>query len=205
MTDINNTEYLQYKQVENKLVLLYLINKMDLPLSRSQVTDFVREGEYMDFYTLQQTLAEMVEGAYLEKIQDNNNTRYCITDEGLTTLEYFENHIPGSMRTKINKYVQNRFSSVKRDFEVTATYFLDNETNEYVVKCGVYEDKRILMEINVSVVTRSQAKLIQTNWKSHVSEIYMNILNEMVMSREASKDDTDGEPEATFDPIPNPI
>lgn len=189
MTEINNTEYLQYKQVENKLVLLYLINKMDLPLSRSQVTDFVREGEYMDFYTLQQTLAEMVEGTFLEMIQDNNNTRYCITDEGVTTLEYFESHIPGSVRTKINKYVQDRFNSVKRDFEVTATYFLDNDTNEYVVKCGVYEDKRILMEINVSVVSRSQAKLIQTNWKSHVSEIYMNILNEMVINREASKED----------------
>jgi len=47
--------------------------------------------------------------------------------------------------------------------------------------------------------------LIQTNWKSHVSEIYMNILNEMVVNREASKDGTDGESEATFDAIPNPI
>jgi len=169
---------------ENKLILLYLLNKMDLPLSRSQVTDFAREGEYMDYYTLQQTLAEMVEGSYLEKIQDNNNTRYSITDEGVTTLEYFESHIPGAIRSKINKYVRDHFNTVKRDFEVTATYFLDNETNEYIVKCGVYEDKRILMEINVSVVSREQAKLIQNNWKGHVSEIYMNILNELVASRE---------------------
>jgi len=181
LTDINNSEYMQ---VENKLILLYLINKMDLPLSRSQVTDFVREGEYMDYYTLQQTLAEMVEGSYLEKIQDNNNTRYSITDEGATTLEYFESHIPGAIRSRINKYVHDHFNTVKRDFEVTATYFLDNETNEYIVKCGVYEDKRILMEINVSVVSREQAKLIQNNWKGHVSEIYMNILSEMVTSKE---------------------
>ncbi|MDR2649214.1 MAG: DUF4364 family protein, partial [Clostridiales bacterium] len=95
--DINDTEYMQ---VENKLVLLYLINKMDLPLSRSQLTDFVREGEYMDYYTMQQTLEEMVDGAYLEKIQDNNNTRFSITDEGVTTLEYFESHIPGGIRSK---------------------------------------------------------------------------------------------------------
>ena len=176
-------------QVENKLLLLYLINKMDLPLSRSQVTDFVREGEYMDYYTLQQTLAEMVEGGYLEKIQDNNNTRYVITDEGATALEYFESHIPGGIRSKINKYVHNHFSSIKRDFEVTANYFLDNETNEYIVKCGVYEDKRILMEINVSVVSREQAKLIQANWKGHVSEIYMHLLNEMVLNREAATED----------------
>ena len=181
MKELTNTEFMQ---VENKLVLLYLINKMDLPLSRSQVTDFVREGEYMDYYTLQQTLADMVDGAYLEKIQDNNNTRYSITDEGVTTLEYFESHLPGVIRSRINKYVHDHFNSVKRDFEVTATYFLDNDTNEYIVKCGVYEDKRILMEINVSVVSRDQAKLIQSNWKSYVSEIYMNILNELVLSRD---------------------
>jgi hypothetical protein len=173
-------------RVENKLVLLYLINKMDLPLSRSQITDFVREGEYMDYYTMQQTLEEMVVGAYLEKIQDNNNTRFSITDEGVTTLEYFESHIPGGIRSKINKYVHDHFNTVKRDFEVTATYFLDNEINEYIVKCGVYEDKRILMEINVSVVSRDQAKMIQNNWKSHVGEIYMHILNEMVMPRDSA-------------------
>jgi hypothetical protein len=73
---------------------------------------------------------------------------------------------------------------------VTATYFLDSETNEYIVKCGVYEDKRILMEINVSVVSRDQAKLIQNNWKSHVSEIYMNILNEMVITLDSASEHT---------------
>jgi DNA-binding PadR family transcriptional regulator len=181
-----NSEYIK---VENKLVLLYLIDKMDLPLSRSQITDFVREGEYMDYYTMQQTLAEMVEGAYLEKIQDNNNTRYSITDEGVTTLDYFENHIPGRIRSRINKYVHDHFSSVKRDFEVTANYFLDTETNEYIVKCGVYEDKCVLMEINVSVVSREQAKLIQNNWKSHVSEIYINLLTELVKNHDTGQAD----------------
>jgi DNA-binding PadR family transcriptional regulator len=186
---------LQYSsQVENKLVLLYLIDKMDLPLSRSQITDFVREGEYMDYYTLQQTLADMVDGAYLEKIQDNNTTRYSITDDGLTTLEYFENHIPTGIRVKINKYVHDNFNMVKRDFEITAHYFLDSDTDEYIVKCGVYEDKRVLMEINVSVVSRKQARLIQTNWKANVSSLYMNILTELTAPRsqpeEPTADDT---------------
>jgi ABC-type long-subunit fatty acid transport system fused permease/ATPase subunit len=167
-------------RVENKLILLYLIDKMDLPLSRSQITDFVREGEYMDYYTLQQTLADMVEGNYLDKAQDNNNTRYSITDEGITTLEYFESHIPVGIRAKINKYVKAHFDSVKRDYEVTSNYFVNSETGEFIVKCGVYEDKCALMEISVSVVSREQAKLIQANWKAHVSDLYMSILTELV-------------------------
>jgi DNA-binding PadR family transcriptional regulator len=199
----------EYIQVENKLILLYLIDKMDLPLSRSQITEFVSEGEYMDYYTLQQTLAEMVDGGYLEKAQDNNTTRYSVTDEGATTLEYFENHIPGGIRSKITKYVHDHFNSVKRDFEVTANYFLDSETNEYIVKCGVYEDKCILMEINVSVVSREQAKLIQNNWKGYVSEIYINLLNELVKTREAPEpadaSKNEGSPDAPgTEPQPTP-
>ena len=166
--------------VENKLLLLYLIEKMDLPLTRSQITDFVRDGDYMEYYTLQQTLADMVFDGYLEMSQENNNTRYSITDQGLSTLEYFEKHIPGGVRMKINKYVNDNFNSVKRDYEITANYFQDRETNEYIVKCGVYDDDRVLMEINVSVVSREQARLIQKNWKSHVNVLYISILRELI-------------------------
>jgi hypothetical protein len=34
-----------YLKVENKLLLLYLIDKMELPLSRSQITEYVRQAE----------------------------------------------------------------------------------------------------------------------------------------------------------------
>ena len=166
--------------VENKLLLLYLIDKMDLPLTRSQITDFVREGDYMEYYALQQTLADMVSDGYLEMSLENNNTRYSITDQGLSTLEYFEKQIPGGVRQRINKYVQDNFNSVKRDYEITANYFQDRDTNEYIVKCGVYDDDRLLMEINVSVVSREQARLIQKNWKSNVNVLYMSILRELI-------------------------
>jgi DNA-binding PadR family transcriptional regulator len=178
------SEKTEHIQVENKLILLYIINKMELPLSRSQLTEFVREGEYMDYYIMQETLAEMSDEGYLESSQDNNNTRYSITDEGITMLDYFENLIPPSVRAKITQYVQQRFNCIKRDFEVTANYFLDSDTNEYIVKCGAYEDKCLLMEVQVSVVSRAQAKLISSNWKNHASETYLNILNELIRKRE---------------------
>lgn len=169
----------EYKNVENKLLILYLIEKMDLPLSRSQITEYVRQSEYMDYYTLQQTLAEMVEGGYLENSQDNNTTMYTITEDGQTTLDYFEKHIPASIRTKINTYVRDNRRNIKRTYENTATYFPNVENDEFVVKCGVYEDERALMEIFVSVETRDQAKLIQSNWKNHASKLYSNIITEL--------------------------
>jgi DNA-binding PadR family transcriptional regulator len=180
MSDVNATEY---KAVENKLLLLYLIEKMDLPLSRSQITDYVRQAEYMDYFTLQQALAEMVKDGYLENIQDNNNTRYTITGEGQSTLEYFAKHIPTPIRAKINSYVRDNRRIIKRDYEITATYFPNTENNEFMVKCGVYEDERVLMELFISVDTREQAKLIQTNWKTNAKVLYGRIIEALVVEQ----------------------
>lgn len=170
----------EYGQVENKLLLLYLIDKMDIPLSNSQISQFALEENYMNYFSLQQSLAEMVQAKYLDTTQENNTTRYTITDEGLVTLEYFEKHIPITIRNKINSYVLENRKNLKKDYEITANYFYDHNNNEFVVKCGVYENNTTLMEINVSVVSRDQAKLIAQNWKANVNLLYSNVLEQLI-------------------------
>ena len=171
-----------YQEVEKKLLLLYLLDRMDLPLSNAQISEFSLEQNYMDYFLLQQSLSEMVESGYLEKSSDGNHTFYAITDEGLTTLDYFEKHIPLSVRNHINQYVVKHKNIVKRDYEVTANYFYDHGRNEFIIKCGVYEDEAMLMEINLSVVNRDQAKLVCKNWKARVANIYSNIISELAAS-----------------------
>ena len=172
----------EMKNPENRLLLLYLIDKMDLPLSRSQITDYIIQAEYMDYYTLQQALGDMVDGGYLDGTSDNNTTRYTITDEGLQTLEYFEKHIPPSVRNRINQYVKESRGDIKRAFENTATFFPNEAGDEFLVKCGVYEESRVLMELTISVDTREQARLIQNNWKANAKTLYGEIIGRLARS-----------------------
>jgi hypothetical protein len=134
----------------------------------------------MDYYTLQQTLADMVERGYLDIQQEDNSTRYSVTGDGQQTLEYFEKHIPPTVRSKINTYVRDNRRIIKREYENTATYFPNNERGDYTVKCGVYEDERVLMELFITVDTREQAKLIQTNWKTNAKVLYGRIMEALV-------------------------
>ena len=176
----------EYKNAENKLLLLYLINRMEFPMSRAQVTDFVDGTEFMDYFTLQQTLAVMVESGHLDATEenalDNSTTRYAVTDVGQTTLEYFERHIPWSKRQAIDRYITENRGKIKKDYENTATYFPNVENDEFIVKCGVYEDKRALLELFVSVDTREQAKLIQSNWRSNASVLYQRIIEALTVT-----------------------
>ena len=176
------TENAAYKKVEHKLLILYLIDKMELSLSRSQITDYVRQADFMDYYTLQQTLADMAGEGYLDESQDNNNTLYAITGEGQTMLEYFEKHIPAPVRALINGYVRDTRKDIKKEYESTANYFPNAVNNEFIVKCGVYEDERSLLELSVAVDTRQQARLIQDNWKANARMLYGKVIETLITS-----------------------
>lgn len=172
---------IEYKDVEKKLLILYLINRMELSMSRAQITDFVLNKDFMDYFSLEQTLAAMQDQGLLEatevNAQDVSTTRYAVSNEGLQNLEYFENRIPRTARVLINQYIVENRGKIKRDYESTANYFPNLESEDFQVKCGVYEDNRVLMEIIVSVDTREQAKLIQANWKNNSSAVYQKIID----------------------------
>jgi len=172
---------LEYQDEENKLLIMYLISRMEFPMSRAQITDFIMEKELMTYYTLEETLAAVVELGYLEAVketdaQDENTTVYFITEEGITTLDYFESHIPKPVRQVITNYIEENRGKIKKAYETVANYMPNIENNEYRVKCGVYEDKRAIIEIFVSVDTREQAKLIQANWRANASGLYLKII-----------------------------
>jgi hypothetical protein len=123
----------------------------------------------------------MVERGYLavtlENTLDENTTRYTLTEDGITNLNLLENQIPRAVRNMIVQYVEDTRGKIKKGFEKTAHYFpADND--EYIVKLGVYDDKRdtMLMEISVPVVTREQAKYIQANWNANYNTLYQKIL-----------------------------
>lgn len=165
---------------ENKLIILYLVEKMGIALSNSEICQFSLEKNYMDYFSVQQYLAELVEAGWLEKNRDNNNTRYTLTTEGEEVIQYFINHIPDVVKEEINVYVQENSKRIRAEYEVTANYFLEMN-NDYLVKCGLCDsDGSTLMEVSVSVVNKDHAQQICTNWKKNVSKLYGTVLSALI-------------------------
>lgn len=57
---------------ENKLIILYLIEKIEIPLSNSEIWQFALEKNLMDYFSVQQYLSELVESGLLEMTTENN-------------------------------------------------------------------------------------------------------------------------------------
>lgn len=172
----------EYGNVEHKLLILYLIDAMEIPLSYNVISDFILDVGYMDYITLITCLSDMEESNYLEKTIEGTSSRYSITEDGREVLEFFGKRIPIVVKNKIKQYISENKNYIKRDYEIIANYFEEIQEDgrfEYIVKCGTYENDIMLMELNVSVISKDQAKLICNNWKKNISSIYANIIREI--------------------------
>jgi len=141
----------------------------------------------MGYYELEEIIASMVEGNFLDAVQENIEaeggitTHYYLTENGYSTLDKLvDDFLPSPVRKIIDSYVNENRRRLKKDYESTANYFPNVENNEFRVKCGVYEDTRALLELFISVDTREQAKLIQNNWREKTSEMYQQIIEVLI-------------------------
>ncbi|MDO5388530.1 MAG: DUF4364 family protein, partial [Clostridia bacterium] len=87
--------------------------------------------------------------------------------------------IPESKRKSIITYVRKNKGVIKKEYAVSANYFMYDD-DEYVVKCSFIEDDVTLMELNITVVTKEMAKQVKKNWKQNVSSIYNNLLQSLL-------------------------
>ena len=49
-----------------KLIILYMLNEVDFPLTNSQISEFILEKEYTNYFHLQQAFSELVDSNLLE-------------------------------------------------------------------------------------------------------------------------------------------
>ena len=87
-----------------KLIVLYMLNRVTFPLTKAQVGDFLLEKEYTNFLTLQQVFAELADADMVTAKSSRNRTYLMITEEGRSTLSYFENRIGDSIKAEIDSF-----------------------------------------------------------------------------------------------------
>ena len=80
-----------------KLMILYLIEKVDFPLSNSQISEFILDKGYTNYFTVQRAFHELEEENMLRVKQIRNMSHYALSDEGSEAIEMFEYQIPNSM------------------------------------------------------------------------------------------------------------
>ena len=56
----------------NKLLILYILNKINMDLTNSQITQVVLDTEVINYFSLQQFLSQLMESKFLTTYKDSN-------------------------------------------------------------------------------------------------------------------------------------
>jgi predicted transcriptional regulator len=168
---------------EKKLILLYIIEKIDMPISNLHMTKIILENNYMNYFLMQQFLNELCESNLLSAETIDNKTSYLITGYGRQTLEYFLKLIPKGIKNRIDNTISSIRKNVRNETLITADFIPESE-NEYIASCSVHEDNFSLIDLQITVGTRNDARIICDNWKSHTQAIYAEIIEILTRKRE---------------------
>jgi len=163
-----------------KLIILYTLDKVDFPLTNSQVTEFILEKGYTTYFTLQQALSELTDTGLIKSKQIRNSSHYSITPSGVETLEYFGDHISTSITYDIDDFLKAHKYELRSENETLADYRREKR-NRFFVNCSIKEKGVPLVEIKLNVTDESQAIAICDNWSKKNADIYSYIISNLLL------------------------
>ena len=161
-----------------KLIILYMLNRVDFPLTKAQIGDFILEREYTNFLTLQQAIGELIDAGFVTAKSIRNRTHLILTEDGKQTLSFFGNQISDSIKKDIDEYFRNHELEMRNEVSILADYY-KSTSGEYEAHL-IAKDKGInLIDLTMSLPLEETAISICDNWQKKNQEIYQYLIEQL--------------------------
>ncbi len=162
-----------------KLMILYILSRVSFPLTNAQLTSFILEKEYTNYFNIQRALSELIDDAYISTKTIRNSTLYRITESGSQTLLFFDNMISSGIKEDIEAYLTQNKYQLQEEVS-TQTEFYQVKKGEFAAHLSVIERETPIIDLTLTVTTEEEASLLCNNWKEKSSDIYANIMSTLL-------------------------
>lgn len=174
--------------VQNKLIIMYILHRLNIPASNGTITKLVLETRLMNYFMFQQCFNELCESGLVELMSGNGDGKaelpggYILTKSGSNTLQYFINLITPGIKKQLDKIAPAVRREIETDSLITADYIPESE-DKFTVICNIREKGFPLIEIKAAVGSKKDALSVCENWKNHSSDIYAEIIESLTKQR----------------------
>lgn len=162
-----------------KLIILFMLDKVDFPLTNAHISNFMLDKDYTDYFTIQQVINELVDAEFITSETIRHNSHYQITDSGRETLSFFGNKISSAIQSDILTYLNENKFRLRNETSTTSDFF-EEKKGEYLVRLKVKEKTSTVIELNLTVPTEEDATKICSNWSSKSQDIYAMVLSSLL-------------------------
>lgn len=168
-----------------KLVILFMLKKVDFPLNTSQFSQFFVDRDYTDFLTLQQSLKELHENHFIESEMVRNMSQYTLTDDGREALEMFQYKISDGLQDDVLDFFAENQYQLRNEVEVYSQYFPISEDN-YMAECVIKEANDTILNIKLNVPTKDQAVAVCDSWRDRSNDVYKFLIDNLILGEPSS-------------------
>ena len=166
-------------QTLTKLIVLYMLDKVDFPITKAQIYDFILEKEYSNYFTLTQAIFELTEDGFIETSSTHSSTFLKLTDTGRESLSFFRNRISDGIRNDINEYYEKNRLEIANNMSVVTNYYRTSQ-GDYVAELTARERLSDLINIRINLPTEDSAQAMCDHWREKSSDIYSFILENLL-------------------------
>lgn len=156
-----------------------MLDRVDFPLTNAQISDFILNKEYTNYFTLQQVLSELVETELAEMHTVRNSSYYHMTKKGKDTLHYFGDMVSPAICEDMDNYFREHAIALRDETAVRADYY-ENTAGEYSVRLRVLEKEEPLIDLTLTVPAEAQANSICSHWKEKNQQLYAYLMRELL-------------------------
>ena len=160
---------------ENKLLVLYILKVLKQPITNSQLTEIILENSFINYFTLQQYISELLEAQFINYIEVSDKNLIRLTEKGENVLSFFKDRISASKLNSITEYIKSHIDLIKKELTIHSDYTI-TKNNNFLIHIKALEDDSPLIDLKLSVPTKKQATYVCNKWQENPSEIYNQII-----------------------------
>ena len=171
----------------NKLKLLFILDKMEIPLTENSIIDIcTSRNTWLNYMDCKEILWQLLEVGFIFKTSgENEEIRYGITYTGRDCLSHFYTRIPQSLREQMTNFAKENRMNFKRSQEYIAEYFKNTDGSHTVVlKIKEPMVPQSLLEIKLNAPNRHSAILTCKKWREKAASIFEYLYDSVIDSDE---------------------
>ena len=153
-----------------------MLDKVDFPLTNTQISNFFLEQDYTDYFRVQQVLNDLVDANLIRAESTHSNTQYSITAAGKETLGFFRDKITDAIELDTISYLEKNKLELRAANSILADYY-KTPNHDYAVRCQFRERGVNVIDLTLTVKKKEQAEAICDNWKNQNEDVYAYLMD----------------------------
>lgn len=171
----------------SKLNILCFLEMVAEPVLERMLEMAMIESDLMDYFSLKAFLNELEEESFVRSILIVDKKHYAILPRGSASLQFFSDRMLGSERERISNFVQKNIHEIHKLKEIVVDS-RKTESAQYEVEIHLLEKNHPYFKMKLEVPSKESADRIVENWKENSSELYVDIMNQLLQKNGGKHD-----------------